>query len=609
MCGICGLTAHDPPVVGRMNDRLRHRGPDSEGTFVADGLSLGNRRLKVIDTSSLGDLPMLSHDGGSVLVYNGEVYNFQSLRQELLDEGVRFRSHSDAEVVVNLLQRDGIEALPRFDGMFALGFYDKKRRTLLLARDRMGIKPLYYAWNGVRLIFASEMKALVDEGVETTVDPDALTQFFTYRFNYGSQTLLRGIRKLDPGHYLEFDVAASRVLREGAWVRPAASVVPIRDEGEASERLRELVTDAVRKRLIADVPLGFFLSGGIDSSILTGVAAQLGSDLKTFSAGFDTTNELSHARVASNHFGSDHTEIHIGDEALDELDDVVYHMDEPIGDAAFVATYILSREARKQVTVVLAGEGADELFAGYDRYKLALYGDRLSRYLPAGIRRRLGGLQPRAENWRRLVRVLGEETASARFLEVIRLFSDEEMRSLGLVPASNGLPSLGDGDVLSEFQRFDVRTLLPNDFFMKADKMASAWGLEERVPFLDERVVDFAFSLPRAMKLSFGQEKRILRKAFWDLLPPTIRGRRKHGFDVPMDHWLRHALYDRLHALLEERIHGLFDTKPLLQSLEAFRSTSGRYKTHFFEAQKLWSVLMFEMWYRRFVRQPVSIDT
>ena len=279
---------------------------------------------------------------------------------------------------------------------------------------------------------------------------------------------------------------------------------------------------------------------------------------------------------------------------------MVFHMDEPIGDAAFLATLVLSREARKEVKVVLAGEGADELFAGYDRYKFALYGNALSLMVPSVLKPTLTRLKPRSENFRRLARVLASGTRESRYLEVIRLFSQEEIDDLLTVASSvNGMVLL-EGDLLKAVQYFDVHTLLPNDFFMKADKMSSAWGLEERVPFLDHRVVELAFRLPRRAKLRGLREKHILKEAFSDLVPAEIRKRRKQGFDVPMDHWLRGPLYSKLRDLLNDEAHDLYRKAPLLEMLEAFKHSGGSYKRSFYTAQKLWSVLTFELWFRRF---------
>jgi len=603
MCGIGGFNWRNEQLLARMSAKLAHRGPDDEGLFEDSHISLAHRRLSIIDVSERGHQPMMTNDGSLIMVYNGEVYNFRSLRLELEKEGYHFQSDTDSEVVLNAFHRYGHQCLSQFNGMFAFAIYDRKQRKVFLARDRLGIKPIYYYWDGSSFVFASEIKAILEHRAQRELNHDALAQFFTYRFNYGKQTVFRNIFKLLPGHFLSFDIEKKIIETEASWWDVDTVGVAESDASitEWADKLRELMTDAVSLRLISDVPLGFFLSGGLDSSIVTGVAGNLGARLETFSAGFERTNELPFAARASCHYGSEHHEVRIGDEALDLLEEMVYHMDEPIGDAAFLATYVLSREARRRVKVVLAGEGADELFAGYDRYKLALFGDMASVFVPGFLKRWMGGSGRWSENWRRLFAVMSGKNREARYLEVIRLFSQDEIRELALQAGETNDLKLREGDLLRAIQYFDLTTVLPNDFFMKADKMSSAWGLEERVPFLDHRVVELAFQLPRRAKLKGFDEKHVLKRAFTGIVPKDILKRRKHGFDVPMDYWMRGPLYHRLRSLLEENVHTVYDKKPVLSMLEAFRKTPDwSYKASFFTAQKLWSVLTFELWYRRF---------
>jgi asparagine synthase (glutamine-hydrolysing) len=402
---------------------------------------------------------------------------------------------------------------------------------------------------------------------------------------------------------MTFDLGSGRIEDLGPWWKLPLLDDRTEDVTELARELRRLLEDSVDRRLVADVPLGFFLSGGLDSSIVTGLAARSGARLETFSAGFETTNELPYARAAARHFGSEHHEVRIGDEALELIDDMVYHMDEPVGDAACLATLILSREARKEVKVVLAGEGADELFAGYERYKFAVYGSALSLLVPGFLKSGLARASFPTENGRRLLRVLAERTREGRYLEVIRLFSKDELEELAV--ATNGTNGAGaaalpDVDLLKAIQFFDLETVLPNDFFLKADKMSSAFGLEERVPFLDYRVVELAFQMPSSAKLRRWDEKHVLKRAFEDLVPREILRRRKHGFNVPMDRWLRGPLGQRLKKLLNEEAHDLYRKKPVLDMLESFQTSGGSYRGSFYTAQKLWSVLVFELWYRRF---------
>lgn len=605
MCGICGFNFRDDSLIESMSRSLAHRGPDYARNYVDDHISLGHRRLSIIDLSEQSRQPMSDPDGRFQLVYNGEIYNFRELRAELEGRGHRFRSKGDGEVVLYAYQQYGLDVLSRLNGMFAFAVYDREERKLVMARDPFGIKPLYYYWDSERFIFASEIKAILEHDVPRRINRQALSEYFTFRFTLGPQTLFENIYKLQPGTFLIFDLNDRRVAESGAFWHVPAHIEDHTDPDVLATELKDLFVDSLRMRLVSDVPLGFFLSGGIDSSIVVAAAKEAGADVRSFSAGFETTNELDFARLAATHFGTEHHEVFIGNDALDLLDSMVYHMDEPVGDAAFLALLVLSQHAAKQVKVVLAGEGADELFAGYDRYKAFLYGNLMARSVPDGLRgwlpRRLGG-----ENLTRITHLLREPDAAARYLEVIRLFSADDMRELGVADDADwrgkvSVDGLFSKDPLAAALTFDLQTVLPNDFFMKADKMSSAHGLEMRVPFLDPRLVEFSFKIPSKLKLRGWNEKYLLKKAFADRLPPAIVQRRKHGFDVPMDHWLSGPLYNPLMKLLREHAHDLYDTRPLTARLERFANGTGSYRARFYEAQKLWSVLVFELWYRRFI--------
>ena len=588
-----------------MNRVLAHRGPDFEDHYVDDHISLGHRRLSIIDLSDSSNQPMSDPEGRFWLTYNGEIYNFRELRADLESDGATFRSDGDVEVVLEGYRRWGVDVLKRLNGMFAFAIYDRDRRRLTLARDPFGIKPLYYYWDGESFIFASEVKAILEHPVSRSVNQKALSEYFTFRFTLGPETLFEKIYKLEPGTFLVFDLDHRAIAETGTFWQPPDVADDDADPERLAAELRELVAESIRQRLIADVPLGFFISGGLDSTIILAGAKALGADLKAFSAGFETTNELPFARRAASEMGADYHEVLIGNESLDLLDSVVYHMDEPVGDAAFLALHVLSREARREVKVVLAGEGADELFAGYDRYKAFLYGDRIARNVPDALR----GWVPEGvgtENMKRMARLAREPDVTRRYLEIIRLFSRNELSTLGVEESTDWLTKAGvngafHDDPLAAAQLFDLRTLLPNDFFMKSDKMSSAFGLELRVPFLEPRLVEFSFRVPSSLKLRGWNEKYLLKRAFADEIPASITKRRKHGFDVPMDLWLRGPLFEPLSELLREPVHSHYDPGPVLRLLERYRGESGSYRSGFYDAQKLWSVLVFEMWYRRFM--------
>jgi asparagine synthase (glutamine-hydrolysing) len=603
MCGISGFSFRDEPLIGAMNRSQAHRGPDHGAVFVDDAVSLGHRRLSIIDLSAASHQPMTVETSDVWLTYNGEIYNFRELRARLEREGVKFRSSGDSEVLLQAYRQWGVSFLRELNGMFALGIYDRPRGRLLLARDPFGIKPLYYYWDGRQFLFASEIKALLEHPIPRKLHAGALSEFLTFRFTVGAQTLFQDVFKLTPGSYLVYDLRAGRIAEEGNFWRPPEEGDLDGDDQALARRLKDLLVESVRIRLVADVPLGFFLSGGIDSTVVVAAARELGAEVKAFSAGFDTTNELPFARIAAARFAHSFQEIHIGDDALSLMGDVVYHMDEPVGDAAFLAVYVLAREASRAVKVVLAGEGADELLAGYDRYKAFFYGGQLSRLVPGGLARM--GAGHLSENPARILRILGEKDPARRYLEVIRLFSADELVAMGVpeaagAAAAGGVNGLFERDPVRAAQIFDMRTLLPNDFFLKADKMTSAWGLEMRVPFLDPHVVDFSLRLPRKAKLRGWNEKYLLKRAFAGALPEAIVRRRKHGFNVPQDLWLRGPLYEPLRKLLSERAHGCYDAAPALALLERFRAGGGSYKSSFHDGQKLWSLYVFELWYRRF---------
>jgi asparagine synthase (glutamine-hydrolysing) len=604
MCAISGFNFEDPALIGAMNDAQAHRGPDHGAVFHDERVSLGHRRLSVLDLSAAGHQPM-SDEHGVWVSYNGEVYNFRELRAELEQGGARFRSQSDTEVLLHGWSAWGYGLFERLNGMFALAIYDRAAGRLVLARDPHGIKPLYYHWDGKRFLFASEIKGLLCHGVPRDVDAEALSEYLTFRFVLAPRTLLAAVRKLLPGHALTLDVATGRLGEPAPFAMPAFETVDTTDVEALARRLRELVVDAVRIRLVSDVPLGFFLSGGIDSTVVVAAARELGAEVRAFSAGFDTTNELPFARLAAERFAHSFREIHIGDDSLELLDDVVWHADEPVGDAAFLAVYVLSREASREVKVVLAGEGADELLAGYGRYKAMVYGQRLSHFAPRPLLRELS--RRVNGNLGRLSAIVGAGDPVARYLEVIRLFTSGELAAFGVPEARAAMASRADArrfaeDPLGAAQSFDEATVLPDDFFLKADKMTSAFGLEMRVPFLDPRVVQFCRSLPPSAKLRGFSEKDLLKRAFKDALPETIVRRRKHGFNVPMDLWLRGRAGDRLRDMLLEKRHGLYDPTPALALLARFRQAGERgYRAAYHDAQKLWSLLVLEIWHRRFV--------
>ena len=586
MCGICGFNWEDETLLKRMTKKLEHRGPDGEGLFTDANLSLGHRRLSIIDLDVRGNNPVYNEDGSICVILNGEIYNYKELRAELEKKGHRFYTKTDTEVLVHLYEEHGTKFLGRLNGMFAFCIYDMKKKSLFLSRDRIGIKPLYYYFDGERFIFASEIKAILEANIKKELNRQSFETFMFLRFTM-EKTLFKNISKLSPGNFLVFNLKSNALSTKKYWdVDFTAKTNP------DPKKLFSLLDNSVRLRLHADVPVGLFLSGGIDSSILAGLASRHHDNINTFSVGFESiTNELPYAKIASDHFNTNHHELFIGEKHIDQLDKIVYHMDEPISDAAFLPVYYLSRFAKKKATVVLTGEGSDEVFTGYDRYKLLYYVSKFQRVFPK---------QFSFQNnlWRRASAIATQKTTLQRHLEGVRLFRDDELKALKV---NRRVPRmmLKGRNILDKAQYFDLKTLLPNDFCMKVDKMGSAFALEGRVPFLDHNIVNWGFNLPLSARLKGWDEKHILKKTFKDLLPRKILHRRKHGFNTPADAWFKGVLKEKLTAYLDSSRHNLYEKEMIRKLLASFQKSSSSNKFNFYVYQKLWAILMFEMWHEK----------
>lgn len=587
MCGIIGFNWEDSKKITELTKVLNHRGPDDSGTFV-NGMSLGHTRLSIIDLSKKGHQPMKI--GNYVLVYNGEIYNHKEIRAELTE--YKFHSNCDSEVLIYAYDKWGDKCLERLNGMFSFCIYNSKTKKAFLARDRFGIKPLYYIHTKTSFAFSSEIKALLPLLKNKEVDKQGLKQFFNIRFTLGENTLVKGVKKFLPGHFAQYDLDTNDLKIE-KWY--SLSVSPTNDSYEEStKKTRDLLHKAVSRRMIGDVDVATLLSGGLDSSIIAALAKKYDPTLRTFSMGFDTTNELPFAKEVSDHLSTEHHELTINkDSALTYLDEMVYHMDEPIVDPGFLPIFVLSKDISKHNKVVLSGDGGDEVFCGYDRYKLFKYGRKLSLLMPHHFGSDIG---------KKLVSLRFKKESQA-FFEIIRLFDNNELSKLGVEKIS--LEDIWPKSKLTptrKCQEFDIQTLLPGDFFMKADKMSSAFGLEQRVPFMDHELVEYALSLPENYTLKGWNEKRILKEAYKDLIPNSIISRRKQGFNVPIDYWFSNTLAEKLHTLLQESKHNLYKKDFVFELLIKARNPGKNYKENFILAQKLWGILVFEMWYEKFMK-------
>jgi asparagine synthase (glutamine-hydrolysing) len=637
MCGICGAawTSPDRSLSGEqlaaMMDRIAHRGPDDAGTYRDDHAALGFRRLSIVDLSG-GHQPLSNEDGTVWTAFNGEIYNFPALRHRLEARGHTLRSKGDTEVLVHLYEDEGTGMFELLRGMFALAIWDAPRRRLILARDRLGQKPLLYRNDGPRLSFASELKALLalpERDIPRRVDPLAVDQYLTYGYVPHPRTILEGVNKLPPAHYAVWHDGGLRIERYWTpdWNRELDRPI----EEDVAE-LRATLEGAVREQMIADVPLGAFLSGGIDSTIIVGLMQRAsGRPVKTFAIGFPDPayDETHYAELAARHLGTEHRTFMVVPRAWETLPELAWQFDEPFADSSALPTWHVARETRREVTVALTGDAGDELFGGYDRYR-ALALTELFQRLPATPRRLIGGtvtrVLPRSAKSKSRLRALERmferinEPAGARYLGWmttfdepgrLSLYSDAQLDTLATTAASlddKGSPDpssllvracamAGRRDCVTQAMVGDILTYLPDDLLHKVDMASMAHSLECRGPFLDHRVVELAAAMPLDRKLRFrpGRSKVVLKRAFADLLPPPIRSRRKMGFGVPVGRWFRAELRDELEGVLLDRRsldRGLFRPASI-QDLVTEHAEGRREHGH-----RLWALVMLELWLR-----------
>ena len=622
MCGIAGVATRgtSPPreLLATMCDAMRHRGPDGEGFHIEPGVGLGMRRLAVLDLVS-GDQPVSNEAGTVHVVFNGEIYNYRELRSELTAKGHRFRGTGDSEVIPRLYEEHGLGFLSRLNGMFAIALWDSELKRLLLARDRMGIKPLYYSVHGGSVWFSSEVKCILAAGGSARViDPLGVDQLLTFEYTASPTTLFEDVKKLPPGAWLTF--CGGKIHQGRFWSLPTGGPDLPGDADEVAERLRHTLVGAVRRQLASDVPLGAFLSGGIDSSILVAAMKEVSpTPPLTFSIGFGdpTYSELRHARAVAEHCGTQHHEEVLTPDYLAVLPEVISQLDQPIADFSVFPTLLVAKIARRRVTVALGGDGGDELFGGYDAYRADRLSARLLDWQPAPVRAAAEWLA-RGLPLGRGKRGLANELR--RFLEGARLPADwqhlrwmvflrEEQRARlytrefraqvagaaeGLV---RGVLEDGAGDRLAAQMRCDLRLYLPEDILAKVDAMSMATSLEARVPYLDNEVVDLALAIPSRFKVRGGVRKWILKRAFAGSLPQSVLRRGKEGFSMPMKHWLTHEWNGLMHELLSPRslaAEGLFDARYVERLM---REHEGGAHNH---SHLLWALMVFQLWRDRF---------
>ncbi|HRE46495.1 MAG TPA: asparagine synthase (glutamine-hydrolyzing) [Aggregatilineales bacterium] len=620
MCGICGFAAATTrpsalDTLRRMAATIHHRGPDKDGYFYTDGAALGFRRLSIIDLNT-GDQPMPNNDGSIQIIFNGEIYNFQALRDELRGRGYVFRTRSDTETILHAYEEWGEGCVEHFRGMFAFAIWDARQRRIFIARDPLGKKPVYYYHKGGLFAFASEIKALVElPEIPREIDPASIGTYLRWGYIPAPYSILADVAKLPPAHTLIYDVDTDALALRRYWAPHYEPKQTLSFE-DASRQLRALLTEAVKLRMISDVPLGALLSGGVDSSTIVALMAEHSSHpVQTFSIGFEEEafDELPYARQVAHRFNTDHHEMVVRPNAMEVLPDLVWYLDEPMADASAVPSYYVSKMARRYVTVALNGDGGDEAFGGYRSYAAIL---RYRRYLtlPAPLRQRMiepalralpggergGGVLARA---RRLV-AQSSATLEAQFTRWMEITHPPTLKTLYPSGAEHPLthPAFAHDEetlgALDWMMRHDTFNYLPGDLLVKMDRMSMGNSLEARSPLLDKEVVAFAASLPEAYKNDGRTGKRILKHAMRDLLPADVLNRKKQGFGVPVGRWLRGELKDAGAELL---LGGGRHTADYLDGETVARLWAEHQNREHDHANTLWSLIILEMWSARFL--------
>lgn len=632
MCGITGIFAFN--LVGKVHKinvtnatmKLEKRGPDFQDIYLDEWVALGHRRLSIIDTSDVANQPMWDESKRYGIVFNGEIFNYRELRQKLTDRGVTFFSQSDTEVLLKLFMADGAKCLEQLNGFFSFCIFDRQQQSFFLARDRYGIKPLLYAFDEDKFVFASEMKALLQYGLDKQLDYSSLYTYLQLNYIPGPDSIFAGVKKLMPGHYLE--VTRQKIDIQKYYEIPYDREGAERNElpyEKAKEKLKELLEASVQRRLVADVPLGAFLSGGIDSSVVAALASKHKPDLHTFSIGYRDEkffDETHYAELVARKFNTNHTVFSLTNADLyAHVNSILDYIDEPFADSSAIAVYILSKETRKHATVALSGDGADELLAGYNKhaahYRLLHPGttEKLALALAPWTK---GLPQSRNNPWANKVRQLArlEEgsklNASDRYWRWASFTTRDEALQLlhpdlrvnhflkdAVSRRKDILQFIPEKENVNDILRTDMHLVLTNDMLTKVDLMSMANSLEVRVPFLDYEVVNFLFSLPESFKINRDLRKRILQDAFRDVLPAELYNRPKKGFEVPLLKWLRNEMKSLItdDLLSQKRIEeqGIF-SYPEVARLKRQLFSSNPGDVH----ARIWGLVVFQWWWKKY---------
>ncbi len=620
MCGIVGTASRNLKINAKllsiMRDTMCHRGPDDAGLWYdpKGRVGLGHRRLSIIDLTQAGHQPMTDINEQFCIVFNGEIYNYRRLRNKLISKGLRFRTNSDTEIILQAYQAWGENCLARLNGMFAFALYDKSKKRLFIARDRAGQKPLFYYHSNGRLTFASELKALMaDPTFPRELNLEALNFYLAYGYIPGEMCILKGIHKLPPGHMMTYDVEIDHLMVRQYWRLPTYTQTNTTDVGELVSRFQELLRDSVRLRLIADVPVGILLSGGIDSSLVTAMAAEVASKpVKTFTISFpghDKYDEGPHARLVASHFGTDHTELEAEPTSIEVLSDLAKQYDEPIADSSMVPTYLISRLIRQHATVALGGDGGDELFGGYPHHCWVQQQKYLRYFTPHPLRalmyRAAGKLLPPGLKGRNYI--LGCLSELPYSIAQVNIYFDAGMRRRLLAPvwseANLGRMSPesykaarcdSTGTPLQLATSVDFLTYLPEDILVKVDRASMLTSLEVRSPYLDHRIIEFAFQqVPDNFRAGLRERKILPCRLAKSLLPKQLDLKRKQGFTMPLHQWFKGSWGTYFEQVLREADSNLFDQTVIRQLIDYQRRG-------FLNSQRLFTLVIFELWRRHY---------
>lgn len=607
MCGICGFNWGDKDLVRQMTNILTHRGPDQEGFFVDSNISLGHRRLSIIDLSENGKQPIHNEDKTIYITYNGELYNYKSLKEELEHKKHRFYSNTDTEVIIHAYEEYGEDCLKRFNGMFAFCIYDSKKKKLFLARDRLGKKPLYYYFKDGEFIFASELKAILLHDIKKNINYQGINDYLAYFYIPQPDTIFEDIKKILPGHYMVFEKNSLKIGKYWDFDYMEADI----SKEDCKTKILSLLRDSIKIRLMSDVPLGAFLSGGVDSSAIVALMSELQRPIKTFSIGFpdEGFSELNYAREVANHFGTEHHELVVDPCKVDVLPKIIWQLDEPFADHSCLPVYYLAKLARKYVKVCLSGDGGDELFGGYDRYRYQLlsnYYNKLPKLIGSNTHKILNGrVKDKAKRFSEFSYLPEEQ----RYSKWFTIFSEKEKEDIYSDFMNKKITNKDSSSVmiknyknyndkLNNLFYIDIKQYIPNDILTKIDKMSMINSLEVRVPLLDYRLVELSAIIPSRFKVNWFNKKCIFKKALKGIIPDKILERKKQGFGIPIESWFKNDLKSYAQdILLSERCvqRNYFKRDYVKDLLEKHSRGEKNYGNH------IWELLCFELWNRIYI--------